>query len=79
MEYRRAYYMYGDTLWYYPVTIYLFFFGIGWLYAKYGETGFSNVFARVLMLCIALHLTDALIKGAVWIKDNFKLTLTLRE
>jgi len=70
--------MFGDKLWYYPITIYLFFFGVCWIYVKYGEMEFGNVFARILGLYIILHLIDAFIKGMIFAKDHFKLTLTFK-
>lgn len=79
MEANRIIHMYGDKASFYPVSMYVFFFGIGWLCAKYGEMGFGYIFPYALALYLAIHITDALIKSAFFIKDHFKFTLTLRE
>ncbi|MEA2113554.1 MAG: hypothetical protein U9P63_02765, partial [Patescibacteria group bacterium] len=61
------------------ISMYVLFFGIGWLFAKYGEMGFSNVFPRALGLFLIIYFIDALVKSIVIIKDHFKLTLTLKQ
>lgn len=79
MTLNRAVHMYGDKLPPYTVSMYILFFGIGWLCAKYGKMGFGNVFLRVLALFLVIYFIDAIIKGMVFAKDHFKLTLTCRN
>ena len=78
MEANRIIHMYGDKARFYPISIYLFFFGIGWICAKYGEMGFGYIFPYILALYLAIHFADAIIKGLVFAKDHFKLTLTCK-
>jgi hypothetical protein len=70
--------MYGDKPPLYSLSMYALFFGIGWLLTEYGKMGFGNVFPRILGLFLIIHFIDALIKGAIFAKDNFKLILKCR-
>ena len=78
MTLNRIMRMYGNKPPLYSVSMYVLFFGIGWLFAKYGGTGFSSIFHRVLGFFLIIYFIDAFVKGMVSIKDHFKLTFTLK-
>ena len=79
MTVNRIMHMYGDKPPLYSVSMWVFFFGMGWLCAVYGEMGLGNVFPRALALFIVIYFIDAFVKSMVFVKDNFKLKLTCRE
>ena len=79
MTLNRIIYMYGDKPPLYSLSVYVMFFGIGWLCAKYGEMGFSTVFPRVLGFFLIIHFMDAFVKDIVFAKNQFKLILALKE
>ena len=66
----RVMHMYGDKPPLYTFSICILFFGIGWLFAQYGEGGFVAVFPRVIGLFIVVQFADAIIKSIVFSKEK---------
>ena len=79
MTLNRIIHMYGGKPPLYSLSMYVMFFGVGWLCAKYGEMGFGNIFPRVLGLFLIIHFIDAFVKSIFFAKDHFRLTLVAKE
>ena len=74
----RAQLMYGNKLALYPFSLCILCFGIGWLFAQYGEIGLWNVLVSTVALMMGVHIMDALVKSAVFIKEHFRVSLSFK-